>query len=618
MNLAELERYISEQVFVTIPEVQRKFALKYGEARAAFQKLQNDKKIKLAYGITFEWCVESAKEKGADASDKGSSSRGSIGHKDAFSSFDDYMKWRKRIDELAAEDDDDEDDDDDDFTFLFDDEENDDNDGKDGKEDKKDKPNEGKIRWHTDPKTLDEMATAIINKLEIFKIKLRLAEYSKGASVTRFSFDVLSERTRILDIKRYANDIRACLGSDYDVRIVAPAIGTRRVEVEVANTIREPVLLDDVIKSVDFKKANGKLNFVLGTDLSNKKVVEDLSQLPHLLVAGTTGSGKSVVLNGLILSIMQKYSPDYVKFLLVDPKFVELSRFNSAPHLLTSEAIVEQSDALAALDYLIEEMENRYIKFKAMGVGNIAEFNSKSGEKLPYLVYVVDELADIMMWGYKQAFEHKLTRLAQKSRASGIHIVLATQRPDVQTVSGTVKMCMPARIALHTASMFDSVTILNTPGAEKLIGRGDMLYHDVLGQLRRIQGAYATSEELRDVIEKLKGKYKSQFDDKIADKIFISKKAEKQSTSTTTQNVEPDPLCRKALRFWLEKQGGRASIASIQRNLGIGFNRAGRIMDYLQKQHYVEELAPTDPLSKPLKVLVTLEELPLLFPDLPD
>ena len=597
MNLVELERYVFQQGKVTIPEVQQKFGLKYGEARQAFQQLLDKGVIKYVKGVEYECCLIVNKPRidgEAETYDEYINSRRQE-LRDRLA----QLRDRYKHEEEEEEEDDDIDLDDLDELFGNDDEE----------EDKKE------IKWAHGEPTLDEIAETIQNKLAVFNIQLRLMEISKGASVTRFVYEVLSEKTRMADLKRYADDIKACVESAYPVRIVAPLSGTRQVAIEIANKIRDIVTLDDITTSYNFKTAKKKLAFAVGTDVSNNKIVADLAEMPHLLVAGTTGSGKSVVLSNLIVSLCQKYSPEYVRFLMVDPKFLDLSRYNGMPHMLTSEAITTRVDALAALDYLIEEMERRYVLFRAYAVGNIAEFNNVATDKLPYLVFIVDELADVV-YNDKKMFEVKLMRLAQKSRACGIHMVLATQRPDVHTISGIVKANFPARMALHVASIVDSATIINAPDAEKLIGKGDMLFVDAAHcDAQRLQAAYLTNDDIRDAVSKLKKKYPCKFDSEVAAKIFVSVQNELMKKQDEAQL---DPLCKKALRFWLEKQAGRASIASIQRNLGIGFNRAGRIMDSLQKIGYVENLQPTDPSTKPLMVLVTLEDLDRLFPDMPD
>ena len=392
-------------------------------------------------------------------------------------------------------------------------------------------------------------------------------------------------------------------------------------EEEVAAPTPQParmmVTLESIVNTPAFRKSKAKLAVGLGRDYGGNDVVMDLANLPHLLIAGATGSGKSMILNDIILSLAQKYSPDYVRLLLVDPKFVEFSRYSGLPHALTKESIAQTSDGMAALDYLIAEMESRYVCFREQGVANIDEYNKKATDKLPYLVLIVDELAEYMMLENKRLFEIKINRLAQKCRASGIHMVLATQRPDVSVVTGTVKANVPARIALKTVSRLDSATVLNQFGAEELLGSGDMLFLDCSSvRPQRLQGAYVSNEEIRDAVAAHKKKYPCVFDAEVEAKIFVSKKTSPDDGAK--ERLVADPLCRRALRFWLEKQNGRASIASIQRNLAIGYNRAGRIMDYCQKMGYVEQLSETDPSIKPVSVRITLADLPRLFPDQED
>ncbi len=480
----------------------------------------------------------------------------------------------------------------------------------------------------TEADTRARAAEAIANKFAVFGIKVEIADTIVGPSVTRYMFNVLSQKTRMNEFARFSDDIKACVEAQDDIRIEAPVHGTNQVGIEVANKVKRPVVLRSILESDAFKKGKGNLVFAIGQEITGKAVVADLSDMPHLLIAGATGSGKSVALNCLIVSLIYKYGPEYVRFVMVDPKFVELSRYNGIPHMLTRETITTTNDALAGLDYLINEMEARYQLFRQNGVGNISEYNGRINprltNRLPYLVFIVDELADLMA-ASKQQFESKLQRLAQKSRAAGIHIVLATQRPDVKTITGTIKANLPCRMALKVSSPFDSNTIINSGGAEKLLGKGDMLFMSPgSADLERVQGAYISNDEIRGLVEYARETNEVYYDDKISDEIFVSAKQaeeaaqEAEASKDNAKESQLDPLCKKALRFWLERQGGRASIASIQRNLGIGFNRAGRIMDSLQKLGYVETLAPGELSSKPLKVLVTLEDLDGLFPNLQD
>lgn len=472
------------------------------------------------------------------------------------------------------------------------------------------------------------LAQAIVNKLAVFNIKIELADIIVGPSVTRYMFTVLSQKTRMSDFKQYSDDIKACVEAQEDIIIEAPVKGTNMVGIEVANKIKRPVVLRGLLDTPDFKEAKGNLVFAIGQEITGKVVLADLSEMPHLLIAGTTGSGKSVCLNCLIVSMIYRYSPEYLRFVMVDPKFVELSRYNGIPHMLTTETITTMQDALACMDYLIAEMESRYQLFRQTGVDKIGEYNKrinpKLAQKLPYLVFVVDELADLMATN-KTAFEAKLMRLAQKARAAGIHIVLATQRPDTKVITGTIKANLPCRMALKVSSTYDSQTIIGGGGAEKLLGRGDMLFMNSTGtsELTRVQGAYVSNDEIRSLVQFSIEANEVYYDNSISETIFVSRKKPETNDDEEGDNGsdggkdELYPYYKKALRYWLERNNGKASISSIQRGISVGFNRAGRIMENLQKMGYVEELASSET-SRALKVLVTLEELDDLFPDVED
>lgn len=471
------------------------------------------------------------------------------------------------------------------------------------------------------------LAQAIVNKLAVFNIKIELADIIVGPSVTRYMFTVLSQKTRMSDFKQYSDDIKACVEAQEDILIEAPVKGTNMVGIEVANKVKRPVVLRGLLDTPDFREAKGDLIFAIGQEITGKVVLADLSEMPHLLIAGTTGSGKSVCLNCLIVSMIYRYSPEYLRFVMVDPKFVELSRYNGIPHMLTTETITTMQDALACMDYLIAEMESRYQLFRQTGVDKISEYNKrinpKLAQKLPYLVFVVDELADLMATN-KSAFESKLMRLAQKARAAGIHIVLATQRPDVKVITGTIKANLPCRMALKVSSTYDSQTIIGGGGAEKLLGRGDMLFLNSTGtaELTRVQGAYVSNDEIRSLVKYSIETNEVYYDTSISDSIFVSRiqEEEKRRDEEADNGVESSkdelyPFYKKALRYWLERNNGKASISSIQRGINVGFNRAGRIMENLQRMGYVEELSSSETSNRSLKVLVTLEELDSLFPD---
>lgn len=469
------------------------------------------------------------------------------------------------------------------------------------------------------------LAQAIVNKLAVFNIKIELADIIVGPSVTRYMFTVLSQKTRMSDFKQYSDDIKACVEAQDDIIIEAPVKGTNMIGIEVANKNKRKVVLRELLESSEFQDAKGDLIFAIGQEITGKVVVADLTKMPHLLIAGTTGSGKSVCLNCLIVSLMYKYGPEYLRFIMVDPKFVELSRYTGIPHMLTAKTITAMPDALASMDYLIAEMESRYQMFVSAGVDKITEYNKhinpKLAQKMPYLVFIVDELADLMSTN-KSAFEAKLIRLAQKGRAAGIHVVLATQRPDTKIITGTIKGNLPCRMALKVSSTYDSQTIIGGGGAEKLLGYGDMLFmNPTVAGLTRIQGAYIDNDEIKALVKYSAEVNEVYYDNSVNDQIFVAekeaKKREEEENSVNDDEGKDElyPYYKKALRYWLERNSGKASISSLQRGIGVGFNRAGRIMENLQKMGYVEEPASSDTSNRALKVLVTLEEIDNLFPD---
>jgi len=346
--------------------------------------------------------------------------------------------------------------------------------------------------------------------------------------------------------------------------------------------------LRTLLESRDFQEAKGALVFAVGKELSGKVVWKDLAKMPHLLIAGQTGSGKSVCVNCLIVSMLYKYGPEYVRFLMVDPKLVELSRYNGIPHMLTTETITKVNDALAGMDYLINEMESRYLLFKSSGVGDIGEYNkrvnSKEKPKLPYLVFIVDELADLMSVS-KQAFEGKLGRLAAKARAAGIHIVLATQRPDTKVITGTIKSNLTARIALTVPTFTDSGTILGCGGAEKLLGNGDLLYRmSYMANMERAQGAYIDMDEIKAVVNYIRDNNECYFNEAAMKE--IDNEANPQIESVTGGDEKVPDYYIEALKIAVET--GTISISLIQRRLkSCGFPKAAKIYDWMVAKGYV-------------------------------
>ena len=475
-------------------------------------------------------------------------------------------------------------------------------------------------------------AAEIVRKLGVFGIKVELNGIIVGPSVTQYRFKVLSEKTRMSDFAAYADDLKACLEAPEDILIHAPIQGTNLVGIEVANKQKTPVYLRSLLESDAFQNAKGRLVFAIGKDLIGNVITGDLASMPHLLVAGTTGSGKSVALNCLIVSLMYKYGPEYLRFLMVDPKYVELSRYNGIPHMLTRETIVNINDALSGMDYLVKEMEARYQLFKQTGVDNIVNYNKTINpqlvQRMPYLIYIVDELADLMSTN-KKGFEERLGRLTAKARASGIHIVLATQRPDVNVITGTIKNNLSCRMALKVPAPQDSKTIINGAGADKLLGNGDMLYIGPgASSPARIQGAYVSNDEIKSLVEFLRDSNELYYDDSISNEIFVSSKPEEPDEVPDLDDGENEvPLhdqreyriyCKKALRYWLTEKRGLASTSSLQRGIRVGFNKGGTIRDMCERLGYIAKLSDSDSPSRPVKVLVTLEQLDELFPDVTD
>jgi S-DNA-T family DNA segregation ATPase FtsK/SpoIIIE len=365
------------------------------------------------------------------------------------------------------------------------------------------------------------------------------------------------------------------------VRIVAPIPGKSAIGVEIPNGKREIVTLGDVLKSDVFHSQTGYLNVALGKDILGHPVTLDLKTLPHLLIAGATGSGKSVCVNSIITSLIYNYDPHYLKFILVDPKMVELQVYNGLPHLLTP-VITESKKAQVALKWVIYEMERRYRLLSECNCRNIERYNSQSDtlfevEKLPYIVTIIDELADLIMVATKEV-EGYITRIAQKARAVGIHLVLATQRPSVDVITGIIKANFPARIAFQVAQKTDSRTILDQNGAEKLLGQGDLLYQSPISSFPiRIQGTYVSEDEIMNIVTHLGKKCKPQY-------IDITESVE-ETEEQIEENREGDELFVEAVKIVEETR--KASASYLQRRLSIGYNRAARIIELMEDRGYV-------------------------------
>lgn len=436
-------------------------------------------------------------------------------------------------------------------------------------------------------------ADKIERTLDSFGIESRVVEVNLGPAVTQYALEV-GLGTKLSRITNLANDLALALAAPSGmIRIEAPIPGRSLVGIEVPNRSPEFVGLRQMLESEQAKSNKSKLMVALGLDVAGQPVIADIAKMPHLLIAGQTGSGKSVALNAFISSILFRASPSEVKFILVDPKRVELTGYNNIPHLL-APVITEAEKVLSALKYLISEMEQRYKMFAEVGARNIDAYNEISGfQALPYIVLIIDELADIMLFSPGEV-EGAITRLAQMSRATGIHMVLATQRPSVDILTGLIKANIPARMAFAVSSQVDSRVILDTPGAEKLLGRGDMLYlpPDQAKPIR-IQGTYVSDRDISALINFLK---KSGVAPQYTEEVTSTPASTEPAASA---QKETDVLFEEAVRIVCATN--KASASLLQRRLSIGYARAARILDQLEAAGVV---GPAEG-SKPREILIS-------------
>lgn len=453
-----------------------------------------------------------------------------------------------------------------------------------------------------DKKELIENAGKLKEILNDFGVDANVLQVTKGPSVTRFEIQP-SPGVKVSKIVNLQDDIALGLAAS-GVRMEAPIPGKAAIGIEVPNNKQTAVFLREVLDSEEFKIAKKKLAFALGKDISGKCVVGDLATMPHTLIAGATGSGKSVCINALIISLLYKYSPNEVKLLMVDPKVVELSVYNGIPHLLIP-VVTDPKKAAAALNWAVNEMNKRYKLFAEASVRNIESYNSlfEKGlieEKLPYIVIIVDELADLMM-ACPNDVEDYICRLAQMARAAGMHLIIATQRPSVDVITGVIKANIPSRISFAVSSGIDSRTILDQTGAEKLLGRGDMLYYTI-GENKpiRVQGAFISEEEVEKVVNFIKNE---EEENKYEESIIEHIESESKDSGKVSEDSESDELVNEAIKIVVEYN--QASTSFLQRKLRIGFNRASRIMDELEERGIISEKDG----SRPRQILVTKEEL---------
>jgi S-DNA-T family DNA segregation ATPase FtsK/SpoIIIE len=453
---------------------------------------------------------------------------------------------------------------------------------------------------------LEQMARLVEARLADFRIKADVVNYSPGPVITRFELN-LAPGVKAARISNLSRDLARSL-STAAVRVVEVIPGKPYVGLELPNKKRQTVYLREVLDNAKFRDNSSPLTVVLGKDIAGEPVVADLAKMPHLLVAGTTGSGKSVGVNAMILSMLYKAQPEDVRFIMIDPKMLELSVYEGIPHLLT-EVVTDMKDAANALRWSVNEMERRYKLMSALGVRNLAGYNEKIAEaarmgrpipdpywkpgdsmdvqhpvleKLPYIVVLVDEFADLMMTVGKKV-EELIARLAQKARAAGIHLVLATQRPSVDVITGLIKANIPTRIAFTVSSKIDSRTILDQGGAESLLGMGDMLYSAPNSTIPvRVHGAFVRDEEVHAVVQDWKARGRPQYVDGIT-----SDSESEGGAGGFDGGEELDPLFDQAVNFVTQKR--KASISGVQRQFRIGYNRAARIIEQMEAQGIVSE-----------------------------
>lgn len=470
----------------------------------------------------------------------------------------------------------------------------------------------------TDMSDLDDdiqTKTVILeNTLEEFGVPAKVQNVVIGPAVTRYELEMPSGVT-VKKILNLSSDIALALEANGgDVRIEAPVPGRNVVGIEVPNDKVATVSLKDVLISNEFNSAKSPLTYAVGKDITGRIMVGALNKMPHLLIAGTTGSGKSVMLNSIIISLLYKSSPDDCKLLLIDPKQVEFTPYEGIPHLIVPKVISDLTKATNALQWAVDEMERRFRLIREARVRDIDEYNSTPDvvtykkKKMPFIVIIIDEFSDFIMQGKKEV-EDKIIRLGQKARAAGIHIILATQYPTTEYVTGGIKANFPSRIAFKVASNVNSVVILGQPGAEKLLGHGDMLYapQEYSAAPKRVQGCFITTREIADIVNYVTLNNEPVFDKDIQDAINNAPKA--SSNGGDNERGGMDPLLPEALKMCID--AGQASTSMIQRRLSIGYPRAGKIIDQMTEMGYISAADG----AKPRNVYITLEEYYQIFGD---
>ena len=453
-------------------------------------------------------------------------------------------------------------------------------------------------------KALTDIATKLQKTLYSFGVQAKVENVSVGPAITRYELKP-AEGVRVSKIANLADDIALNLAAE-TIRIEAPIPGKQAVGIEVPNTEKETVHFRDVVESDDFQDSKSKLSVALGKDVAGSMAIADIAKMPHALIAGATGSGKSVCINTIIASIIYKAKPSEVKFVMVDPKVVELSVYNGIPHLLIP-VVTDPKKAAGALAWAVQEMDNRYNLFAQKGVRDLKGYNALAEKeqigKLPQIVIIIDELADLMMVAAKEV-EDSICRLAQKARAAGMHLIIATQRPSVDVITGIIKANIPSRIAFAVSSQVDSRTILDQIGAEKLLGKGDMLFYPSgAPKPTRIQGAFVSDEEVEKIVSFVKTNGEAKYSEDILESIEKNNNPEKDVSEKNGKDNDDntDEHLMDAIELVIET--GQASTSFIQRRFNVGYARAGRIIDQMEERGIISGYQG----SKPRQVLMTKE-----------
>ncbi|WP_083789058.1 FtsK/SpoIIIE family DNA translocase [Caldicellulosiruptor acetigenus] len=444
-------------------------------------------------------------------------------------------------------------------------------------------------------KDINENIRKLEETLKNFGIEAQVTEVNVGPTITRYELQP-GQGVKVSRIVNLSDDIALALAAP-SVRIEAPIPNKSAIGIEIPNREPKPVYIRELIESPDFYTLQYKIPFAIGKDVAGSPVIADITKMPHLLIAGATGSGKSVCINSLIISILYRCVPDEVKLILIDLKVVELSLYNGIPHLLIP-VVTDAKKAANALAWAVQEMTNRYKLFAAAGVRDIVGYNKwceeNGQEKLPYIVIIIDELADLMMVSPAEV-EDSICRLAQMARAAGMHLVVATQRPSVDVITGLIKANIPSRIAFAVSSQVDSRTILDQAGAEKLLGRGDMLYLPIgLAKPLRVQGAYVSESEVEKVVEFLKQNFNIEYNQEVIEEI--------NSKVLDVKDDKADELLIKAIQLVVEAQN--VSTSFLQRKLRIGYSRAARLIDQMEERGIISKMDSTGK----RQVLITKEQ----------